>query len=136
MMAVRTSLHAWTSTQTSCDISIGIHHCILHDHIMSAMVSMTFYGSVEDLVRVPFPGIVLFKVADLNNPPDPVAEEEHPLKFFLLTVENCIQLIFVFQRLKFWGGQVFKRRKCSINPIRGIVRPCNGKRLLFAATQR
>src|SRR5260221_7106513 len=126
MMAVRTSLYARAGTQTSCDVSISIHHCILHDHIMSAMVAMTFYGSVEDLVRIALPGIVLFKVADLNDPPDPVAEEEHPLKFILLTMENGIQLIFAFQRFKFWRRQVFKGRKCSIDPIEGIVRLCNG----------
>ena len=125
MMTVRAALYARTGAQTTCDIPIGIHDCILYNQIMSAMEALAFQSSVEDLVRIPLPGIGLFKVPALNYGPDPVPEQQHPLELILLAMEDRIQLILNFQCLKSRRRQILERRKCGVGPVRRAVRMTN-----------
>src|SRR5258706_7461599 len=76
MMTIRAAFHTRSSSQAPCNITIGIHDCILHDHVMPAMIPLTFQSSVEDILCKSIPGIGLFKIGDVDYRPYPIAQKE------------------------------------------------------------
>src|SRR5258705_8744872 len=80
MMTIRAAFHTRPRPQAPCNITIGVHDCILHDHIMPAMIPLTFQSRVENILCKSSPGISLFKIGDVDYRPYPIAQKEHSLK--------------------------------------------------------